>query len=678
VFFFSIKAITTYCGTNFKDEIMRRNLLFITLFISILSFGTSWVNGQTTELIIEVKTDKYSNENSWKLFDLDGNLIQENKSLESDAYNKDTIQLDNSKCYYWTIYDTYGDGMGGTVNNGAAGYKIYYNGNLFEESTSANFGKEETVYGLGEACANLEVSMRSITTEDILFMGKAEMKAEIVNMGNDEITSVQLLYKINEHTSETAIVENLSISTGSVYEVTHPNAYFFSSGGDYTLTIEVVAVNGENDATTENNVMSKSLTIKNGFFKKPMHEVFTASTCPPCAMANPIIDNIFAQYPGKYSLVKYQMNWPGSGDPYYIESTAARRNLYGIGGVPAMYVNGVSEAPTSYTTELIEAYFEDMTTMWFDIETYALGDSVIVKVDVGSKDVVAEGLSFFAMVLENVTHGNVGTNGEKEFTNVVMKMLGGGSGEELGAMEANQVTAFNYRVNMSETFVEEMNDLSLVAFVQDLSTGEVYQSEMINIPHQDAPPSISYSIANGSDAVGVDSFIIAQSNQALRMINNSEISDLNSIITFKENDINGADVAFSAEIDNAKKSITIKPAEVLKAYTSYYISVNNVESFDDIEVGGNSLSFSTTQALSVGEFSARDVAVYPNPATSYISVSSHYEVNVEVYDLIGKKVKQINNVMNGSKIDISDLKQGIYIVKLLNGEKVNSIKLLKK
>ncbi len=51
----------------------------------------------------------------------------------------------------------------------------------------------------------------------------------------------------------------------------------------------------------------------------PLYEVFTSSTCGPCAPANAHMSPIFAQYTEQLAVVKYQMNWPDSGDPYFTD-----------------------------------------------------------------------------------------------------------------------------------------------------------------------------------------------------------------------------------------------------------------------------------------------------------------------------------------------------------------------
>ena len=58
-----------------------------------------------------------------------------------------------------------------------------------------------------------------------------------------------------------------------------------------------------------------------------------------------------------------------------------------------------------------------------------------------------------------------------------------------------------------------------------------------------------------------------------------------------------------------------------------------------------------------GEFS-----IYPNPASDVVNVNSSSVdvVSVEVYDILGKKVKEVNN----GKVDVSNLVGGVYVLKV--------------
>jgi hypothetical protein len=70
---------------------------------------------------------------------------------------------------------------------------------------------------------------------------------------------------------------------------------------------------------------------------------------------------------------------------------------------------------------------------------------------------------------------------------------------------------------------------------------------------------------------------------------------------------------------------------------------------------------------------------YPNPAKDVFTIDSTLDnYNVEIYNILGKKVRLLQNASLQTKIDISDLTTGIYFVKILNNKEAFTIKLVKK
>jgi len=69
----------------------------------------------------------------------------------------------------------------------------------------------------------------------------------------------------------------------------------------------------------------------------------------------------------------------------------------------------------------------------------------------------------------------------------------------------------------------------------------------------------------------------------------------------------------------------------------------------------------------INEFSQADFVISPNPAKNFISLKTNIqtsELNVSIYDVSGKEIISEQNFETSSSIDISGLKNGIYIVKL--------------
>jgi len=70
-------------------------------------------------------------------------------------------------------------------------------------------------------------------------------------------------------------------------------------------------------------------------------------------------------------------------------------------------------------------------------------------------------------------------------------------------------------------------------------------------------------------------------------------------------------------------------------------------------------------ALGVSEFETKDISIFPNPATNSITIKNiQKEYTVEVFNLIGQKVMDSNISPNNNKIDVSNISNGAYILKL--------------
>jgi hypothetical protein len=77
--------------------------------------------------------------------------------------------------------------------------------------------------------------------------------------------------------------------------------------------------------------------------------------------------------------------------------------------------------------------------------------------------------------------------------------------------------------------------------------------------------------------------------------------------------------------------------------------------------------------LYAGTTSSRDVninaiRVFPNPASDYFQIANSSQVNkIVIYNVLGKEIKTLFHYSSASH-DISDLKKGIYMVRLLDSK----------
>lgn len=76
-------------------------------------------------------------------------------------------------------------------------------------------------------------------------------------------------------------------------------------------------------------------------------------------------------------------------------------------------------------------------------------------------------------------------------------------------------------------------------------------------------------------------------------------------------------------------------------------------------------NIASTENVGIGNYNSSDFRVYPNPATDLLTISSENGSNihnVKIYDLQGKLIKNVQS--DYSKIDLSQIKSGLYIIQI--------------
>ncbi len=89
------------------------------------------------------------------------------------------------------------------------------------------------------------------------------------------------------------------------------------------------------------------------------------------------------------------------------------------------------------------------------------------------------------------------------------------------------------------------------------------------------------------------------------------------------------------------------------------------------------ISFSDNCTLSTTKFETKQLAVYPNPATDTLHLDVPHEINVEqlmLFDTLGKKVLDQPYITN--TISVSELTKGIYILKIVTNQGVQTQKII--
>jgi len=322
------------------------------------------------------------------------------------------------------------------------------------------------------------------------------LSGKLLNLGSQAITAMDLNYTIDGGPVTTAALSALNIGAYATYNFNHPTSWTPSGIGSYTIKVWASAINGEADVNPGNDTVTLLVNVvEQSVQRLPLHEGFTSSTCAPCVQGNINLTARFNANPNKWSCVKYQMSWPGNGDPYFSTDGQTRRTYYGVSSVPQLYVDGGLGINTSnYTQAQFNAAYAKLSFINLT-STYTITNKTVdVQLSVlPTANIVSENLRLFAAIVEKKTILNIESNGETEFHFVEKKMLPNGQGDPINPLTAGVTTTHDlsytfqgdYRLpnnaldpinDAIEHSVEEFSDLAVVLWIQDIKSKEVFQS----------------------------------------------------------------------------------------------------------------------------------------------------------------------------------------------------------
>ena len=311
---------------------------------------------------------------------------------------------------------------------------------------------------------NLDAQLASIDMNSVMGAGSKDIKCTVTNKGVETINEITLSYEINGST----VVETFPVNLASLQstQLTFADQVFLTPE-TYFLTINVDAVNGTPDDDPSNDLLEKTINIALGETQRiPMIEHFSSSTCGPCVNVNVTMSTLTANNPGKYTYTKYQMNWPGNGDPYYTAEGGVRRTYYGVQAVPQCFLDGQDQGYAAVTQNALDNHYNDPAFADVRGSFNVSGNVITVKVDYMSYYELNTAKAFVS-VNEKETHGNVGTNGETSFHHVFMKFLTSTTGNPVDIPAGGN------------TNVEDMSDLEVSAWLQEYGTKEMLNSHFM-------------------------------------------------------------------------------------------------------------------------------------------------------------------------------------------------------
>ena len=485
--------------------------------------------------------------------------------------------------------------------------------------------------------------LASIDIPNNIGSGNTQVKFSVQNVGAENIKSFEAEYDI-DGVKYSQMFET-DMATYDTKEFTFDQDIYLIPN-KYDVVVNITSVNNKDDQDLSNNTMTKEVNVALGSTQRyPMIEHFSSASCAPCVNVNTIMNQLTNNNKGKYTYVKYPAKYPT--DIYNTEECVARSNYYLVSGVPNVVLDGVNLGPTSVSQYQFDNSVNTPAFVNIKGAFNINGNNINITTDIMSY-VNLNKVKAFITVNEKTTTGNVGDNGETEFHHILMKMVSGVEGTDID-LKLGEHQHFEFSYDMSTTNVEEMNDLEVAVWVQNLVTGEVFNSSFLYEYTQHPYPVRNLEVTNENDNLQI-TWDAPEGNNPTGYniyVNNELVANNTKELSYSTTNSSDYYVVEAVALYDNRKSVGIIKSSFPK---------NEDENGSD-----------TTNLVANYE---NRFEIYPNPANDILFINAEVEINeVMIYDVYGRlQVTKSPSHQELTSVNVSGLNAGIYIIKIKTNE----------
>ncbi|MBL7829507.1 MAG: choice-of-anchor J domain-containing protein [Saprospiraceae bacterium] len=338
-----------------------------------------------------------------------------------------------------------------------------------------------------------EMRSNEVTNKIYNKAGNITVSGTMVNLGWEKVTSFDFNYSIDNGPVTKGTVTNASIGALATGEYSCTIPWSGTGSQQHEIAIWPTNINGNSDGEAEGDTSTLKVYVYSPsdiIGRTTVLESFSSSTCPPCAPGNVVIQNVVASLTEKPIQLKYQQDFPGTGDPYNTVETLNRRYYYGINAIPDTRIDGdfLALNPNSLVAKNItDAQLRPgLVSFAAKYEIDAANQSIKVYGTWTPTVDMMDNNWFMLAIAEKLTSKNKTTNGETEFHHVVKKLYPDFGGTNVTGILANEPQAFEFTYTFpgkyrlpatgqaanvidlsTEHSVEEFDDLEAIMWVEN-------------------------------------------------------------------------------------------------------------------------------------------------------------------------------------------------------------------
>ncbi len=176
---------------------------------------------------------------------------------------------------------------------------------------------------------------------------------------------------------------------------------------------------------------------------------------------------------------------------------------------------------------------------------------------------------------------------------------------------------------------------------------------------------INFSIENTQNAIGIDFRCAVPSS--VKYLGMEKSSSLYSAECWIADDDNLRLTGMSLNgMDNNTNliSVSVKGDDFNQADFEDALAMINGESVE------YSVSVQAAGPDATEEINVDDISIYPVPARDELNVVTNFNASVVLYNTVGVKIEALETVDGKVTFNVSDLAEGLYIIKIVNGDQV--------
>ncbi|MGB0930059.1 MAG: T9SS type A sorting domain-containing protein [Chitinophagales bacterium] len=431
-----------------------------------------------TQVTLSITTDDYPEETTWELTNWITGAVYASGGSYTTANNTYTqnVCVPNNATIGFTIYDVYQDGICCSFGNGS--YSV--SEGMTTYASGGNFDASETSLFIIDA-QPLDLAIVNMTMPSLLLANTEHtITGRLMNLGTTFVNSFDLNWQVGNGTIHTQTF-NIPLFTNTAVDFSHQTTWM-PTAGEHTLKVWASNINNTTDDNPENDELQTDFNVLMQLpIRTVLAEHFTNASCGPCAVYNPVFDALMNSNIAHVAPIKYHTSWPGF-DPMYQENSAdvnPRVSLYGVSGVPNAVLDGGQYAgsPANVNQGTIDFLLNIGSGIIITLDETKTGNTVNIEAEIEALvPINSSNLKVHIVAVEEeVNYSSApGSNGEKDFPYVMRKMLPNSNGTTIAAMAANTTSTVNVSYTLPN-FVDA-NDMRTIVFVQDQTTGFVYQS----------------------------------------------------------------------------------------------------------------------------------------------------------------------------------------------------------